>query len=299
MLDAIARERGPSRRRRLKLGGRNWSPRVLVPAGLAAVALIVAAIALTGGEEQAPAPAYQVQLRPTPGSAARGSAALDSVSGRHLAQAGHPGPAARPRHGLRGRVRRPQGHRERRHLPRRRQGPRLRGPHHRRAPRRVRRHPRRPPPQAARVRRPDRHPELGARHAHPHPARPRDWCSRWPAAAGRKNAGGGGGASASRARRRWRRASSSRWPRPTDGALKFDKTALTAKAGKVTINFDNPSSVPARRRDRGQRRRGGDGRGHRRQDVADARTSRPATYEFYCPVANHREAGMEGTLTVK
>ncbi len=220
VLDAIARERGPSRRRSLKLGGRNWSPRVLVPAGLAAVALIVAAIALTGGEEQAPAPAYQVQLRPTPGSAARGSAALDSVSGRHLAQAGHPGPAARPRHGLRGRVRRPQGHRERRHLPRRRQGPRLRGPHHRRAPRRVRRHPRRPPPQAARVRRPDRHPELGAQPCASSSRSPSDWCSRWPAAAGatRTPAAGVADRRAPPRRPRPRRpvaaGSSSRWPRP-------------------------------------------------------------------------------------
>src|SRR4051794_4327090 len=31
---------------------------------------------------------------------------------------------------------------------------------------------------------------------------------------------------------------------PADGTLKFDKTALDAKAGKVTINFDNPSTTP-------------------------------------------------------
>ena len=28
------------------------------------------------------------------------------------------------------------------------------------------------------------------------------------------------------------------------GALKFDKSALTAKAGKVTITMDNPSDIP-------------------------------------------------------
>ena len=89
MLDAIARERAPvARRRRLTLGGRRWSPRVLVPAGLAAVALIVVAIALTGGE------------RAAAGAGLRGPAAArrrlgrarqrraGQRLGRHLAQAG-------------------------------------------------------------------------------------------------------------------------------------------------------------------------------------------------------------------
>src|SRR5919106_1426890 len=31
---------------------------------------------------------------------------------------------------------------------------------------------------------------------------------------------------------------------PEDGALSFDKTELTAPAGSVTIQYDNPSSVP-------------------------------------------------------
>lgn len=80
VLDAVARERGrPARRRRFRLPALH--PRVLVPAGLAAVALVVAVIALTGGEEPAAPGGYQVQLRPTPGSSARGSAALASVSG--------------------------------------------------------------------------------------------------------------------------------------------------------------------------------------------------------------------------
>ncbi len=26
---------------------------------------------------------------------------------------------------------------------------------------------------------------------------------------------------------------------------------------------------------------------------------KPGTYEFYCPVANHKEMGMEGEITVK
>lgn len=31
----------------------------------------------------------------------------------------------------------------------------------------------------------------------------------------------------------------------------------------------------------------------------EAAFSRPGTYEWYCPVGNHREMGMEGTITVK
>src|SRR5215207_5619469 len=31
---------------------------------------------------------------------------------------------------------------------------------------------------------------------------------------------------------------------PEDGSPKFDKTELKAKAGKVTINYDNPSGTP-------------------------------------------------------
>ena len=31
----------------------------------------------------------------------------------------------------------------------------------------------------------------------------------------------------------------------------------------------------------------------------EATFSRPGTYEWYCPVGNHREMGMEGTITVR
>src|SRR5688572_23426628 len=31
---------------------------------------------------------------------------------------------------------------------------------------------------------------------------------------------------------------------PADGSLKFDQSEMTAKAGKVTVTFANPSSVP-------------------------------------------------------
>jgi hypothetical protein len=79
VLDAVARGRGrPPRRRRL--GPAALKGRLLIPAALAAVALVAAATAFTGDEEPAPA-GYLVQLRPAPGSSARGSADLSSVSG--------------------------------------------------------------------------------------------------------------------------------------------------------------------------------------------------------------------------
>ena len=85
---------------------------------------------------------------------------------------------------------------------------------------------------------------------------------------------------------------------PADGSLKFDKTTLDAKAGNVTIDLDNPSSTP-----HAVAIEGG-GVDQSSQTVTSSKTSvtadlKPGTYTFYCPVPGHRQAGMEGTLTVK
>ena len=85
---------------------------------------------------------------------------------------------------------------------------------------------------------------------------------------------------------------------PADGSLKFDKTTLDAKAGKVTINLDNPSSNPHGVEIEGN------GVEEESDTVTKSKTSvtadlKPGKYEFYCPVAGHRQAGMEGTLTVQ
>ena len=82
------------------------------------------------------------------------------------------------------------------------------------------------------------------------------------------------------------------------GALKFDKTELTAKAGKLTISFDNPSSVP----------HAVEVEGNGVEEVGETITKSKNTleldlkageYEFYCPVGNHKAEGMEGKLTVE
>ncbi|HEY2718681.1 MAG TPA: plastocyanin/azurin family copper-binding protein [Solirubrobacteraceae bacterium] len=82
------------------------------------------------------------------------------------------------------------------------------------------------------------------------------------------------------------------------GQLAYDTKTLSAKAGKVTIDFANASPVE--------------------HDVAIAQGTavagqtpvftggsktltlnlKPGTYSFYCTVPGHRQAGMEGTLTV-
>jgi uncharacterized cupredoxin-like copper-binding protein len=83
------------------------------------------------------------------------------------------------------------------------------------------------------------------------------------------------------------------------GQLKFNTTTLSAKAGKVTLSMANPASVPHGVSVEGN---GVDKDG---QIVNKGGTStvtanlKPGKYEFYCPVPGHRQAGMEGTLTVK
>jgi plastocyanin len=81
------------------------------------------------------------------------------------------------------------------------------------------------------------------------------------------------------------------------GALKFQETELTAKAGKATIEFDNPAQVPHAVEIEGVE-------GSETDTVTGEKTSvtvdlKPGTYEFYCPVPGHKEAGMVGKLTVE
>ena len=82
------------------------------------------------------------------------------------------------------------------------------------------------------------------------------------------------------------------------GALKFDKSSLTAKAGKVTIVMDNPSDLPHAVEIEGN---GVEVAGDTviKGGVSEASADLKAgEYAFYCPVGNHKDAGMEGTLTV-
>jgi plastocyanin len=82
------------------------------------------------------------------------------------------------------------------------------------------------------------------------------------------------------------------------GALKFNKSSLTAKAGKVTIVMDNPSSLPHAIEVEGN---GIEIKGDTVTKGGASKASgklKPGSYEFYCPVDSHKQAGMKGTLTV-
>ena len=82
------------------------------------------------------------------------------------------------------------------------------------------------------------------------------------------------------------------------GALKFDKSSLTAKAGKVTIVMDNPSDLPHAVEIEGN---GVEFEGETVDKGGVSKASgdlKAGKYEFYCPVDSHKEAGMKGTLTV-
>jgi plastocyanin len=84
------------------------------------------------------------------------------------------------------------------------------------------------------------------------------------------------------------------------GALKFTKGSLTAKTGKVTIDFTNKSSLPHNMTV--QQGNNGSVIGATPTFSGAAKkltvTLKPGTYTFYCSVPGHRQAGMQGTLTV-
>jgi plastocyanin len=82
------------------------------------------------------------------------------------------------------------------------------------------------------------------------------------------------------------------------GALAFDKKSLRAGPGRVVIAFSNTSGVPHAVEVEGN------GVEEETETITDG-SERLAVdldageYKFYCPVGNHEQAGMVGTLTVR
>jgi plastocyanin len=87
---------------------------------------------------------------------------------------------------------------------------------------------------------------------------------------------------------------------PPGSDLAFDQMDASASAGSVTIDFDNQQSLQhdVKIEDSSGQELGG-------TDLVSSGTAsstvdlQPGTYTFFCSVPGHREAGMEGTLTVK
>jgi outer membrane protein assembly factor BamB len=87
---------------------------------------------------------------------------------------------------------------------------------------------------------------------------------------------------------------------PKDNQLMFDTSKLTANAGKVTVDFTNGSAlshnvvlVNSANKVLGQTPTFDGG------TKSFSATLKPGTYTYYCSVPGHRQAGMQGTLTVK
>ncbi|HEY6636912.1 MAG TPA: plastocyanin/azurin family copper-binding protein [Solirubrobacterales bacterium] len=87
---------------------------------------------------------------------------------------------------------------------------------------------------------------------------------------------------------------------PADGALVFQPDGLTAKPGNLTVDYDNPSQVP---HSIAIATANGNVLGETQPSTNGVETLQipdltPGKYVFYCTVPGHREAGMEGNLTV-
>jgi plastocyanin len=86
----------------------------------------------------------------------------------------------------------------------------------------------------------------------------------------------------------------------SEGQLKYDASSLTAKAGKVSIDFTNMAPI--------EHNVTVESASHAILGATPTfnggsktltLTLKPGTYKFFCSVPGHRMAGMEGTLVVK
>ncbi|HWC08693.1 MAG TPA: plastocyanin/azurin family copper-binding protein [Solirubrobacterales bacterium] len=87
---------------------------------------------------------------------------------------------------------------------------------------------------------------------------------------------------------------------PEGSALAYTTDTASAEAGTDTINFTNVQATP---HDVAIEDEGGKEVGKTEvisEDTASAKVKlEPGSYTFFCTIPGHREAGMEGTLTVK
>jgi uncharacterized cupredoxin-like copper-binding protein len=85
-----------------------------------------------------------------------------------------------------------------------------------------------------------------------------------------------------------------------DGQLAYTTDEATSEPGKVTVNLSNPAPVPhdVRIEDAKGKDIGGT------EVISEGNDSgmvnlKPGEFKFFCSVPGHRQAGMEGTLSVE
>jgi len=77
--------------------------------------------------------------------------------------------------------------------------------------------------------------------------------------------------------------------------LKFNKSTIRAKAGKVTLRMSNPSSIAHNVGIKGK----GSGKTVTKGGTSTyTATLKKGTYTFYCSVGSHEKTGMKGKLIV-
>jgi plastocyanin len=85
-----------------------------------------------------------------------------------------------------------------------------------------------------------------------------------------------------------------------EGQLEYTTKSLSAKAGAVSVDFTNSSSLPHNVTIESS---SGANVGATPTFAGGSKSLsvnlKPGTYKFFCSVPGHRQAGMEGTLTVK
>ncbi|MGH8902453.1 MAG: plastocyanin/azurin family copper-binding protein [Egibacteraceae bacterium] len=82
-------------------------------------------------------------------------------------------------------------------------------------------------------------------------------------------------------------------------ALKFDQAPTTLPAGRVTIELQNMAGLPHDVAFEGVRGGKPIVETEGKESATGTVELESGTYTFYCNVPGHREAGMEGTVTVQ
>ena len=84
--------------------------------------------------------------------------------------------------------------------------------------------------------------------------------------------------------------------------IAYDTTSLSAKAGNVTIDFNNPNSALSHDvcvLDPNGKKLGCSKKVTGSSTTLNLSNLKPGSYTFYCSVDSHEAAGMKGTLAVQ